>query len=199
MDATFGCPMCGHKVPPGTPTCGNCGNDLRPYFRNDPLAGPATSASPKLLRRLALLTLVVGAFIVYGGQVRERLDDLGGQRLPQLIEPPAAPGEVTEVVEVPGYRGVRPLIRDLQAGGLPCSHMQIDSAGPPVETGSCQSRGTHVQVNVYLSRPSLRMAEEIFTDWPFAHVHRHNWWVITSEPVAKEVRDILGGKLTRAQ
>ena len=197
MEATFGCPQCGHKVPPGTPTCGNCGNDLRPYFSNNPLAGPATAASPKLLRRIALLTLVVGAFAVYGGQVRERLDELDGSiSEPEVVEFPA-PG-VNEVVAIPGYAGVRPLIRDLRAGGMPCSQMQIDSAGPPVETGSCQSRGTHVQVNVYLSRPSLRMAEEIFSDWPFAYVHRHNWWVITSEPVAKEVRNILGGKLTRA-
>ena len=192
MEATFGCPQCGHKVPPGTPTCGNCGNDLRPYFRNDPLAGPATSASPKLLRRLALLTLVVGAFFLYSGQVKEWLDELNGS----ISKPLPAPG-VNEVVEIPGYAGVRPLIRDLRAGGLPCSRMQIDVAGPPVETGSCQSRGTHVQVNVYLSRASLRMADEIFSEWPFAYVHRHNWWVITSEEVAPRVRDILGGKLTR--
>ena len=197
MEATFGCPQCGHKVTPGTPTCGNCGNDLRPYFSNNPLAGPATAASPKLLRRLALLTLVVGAFVVYGGQVRERIDELEGQPLPKLIEP-AAPGAVTEVVEFPGYGGVRPLIADLRSGGLPCNRVQIDSAGPPVETGSCQNKGTHVQVNVYLTRPSLRMAKEIFREWPFAHVHRGNRWVITTEPVAEQVRDILGGKLTRA-
>lgn len=199
MEATFPCPQCGYQVPTGTPTCGNCGNDLRRFFGDDPLAGPGSAGSSRAIRRLVLTAVAIGLFVAYSGQVKLKIESFTeSERIPpEVIRELPPPGGILETTG--GHRSVRAVIRALRRGGLPCTAIRIESLGPPAENGSCQSRGSHVQINVYLSQPSLRMAKQIFREAPFAHVHKDNWWVIAPEPVAERVRRILGGRLTRAE
>ncbi|HJR44896.1 MAG TPA: hypothetical protein VJ927_04770 [Actinomycetota bacterium] len=201
-DNSFGCPQCGHRVPYGTPTCGNCGNDLRPYFRNSPYASPASSASPRAIGLLALLLLVGGGIFLFRAPVDEFIDELG-DRVDEIQDTIPDGGEEVEVTEefgprTRGYRHIPALVRDLRAGGLPCRDTVVDTSDKYLETGSCQSNGTHVQINIYLEPSTLEGAEEIFQDWPFDTAHKDNWWVITSRPVAREAARILGARFTKA-
>lgn len=193
-EATFGCPACGNQVTYGTPTCGNCGNDLRPYFQASMPTAMSSSGGPRWILLFALLLLLGGGLYV-ASDPRAVIDLIPNetQDLPG-VEFEARPGRSRPLA---GYARVSDLVRDLRAGGLPCTKMKVDSAGPPVETGSCQSRGTHVQINIYLDRNSLRFAQDIFREWPFATVHADNWWVITQGRVAKRVAEITGGRLQR--
>lgn len=197
-DESFGCPQCGHRVSYGTPTCGNCGNDLRPYFRNSPLASPTSSASPRAIGLLALLLLLGGGIFLLRTPVDELVGDISDkvEEFQGTIEEPAV--EIPARRPTKGYQRVAALVRDLRAGGLPCNAIKIDATNDYIETGSCQSRGTHVQINIYLEPNTLQGAREIFQDWPFDTVHKDNWWVITSRPVAKEVARITGGRFQKS-
>lgn len=196
-DETFGCPQCGHRVAYGTPTCGNCGNDLRPYFRDSPLASPTSSASPKAIALMALLLLLGGGIFLLRTPVEDFVTDVTDkvEEFQGTIEEPAV--EIPAGRPVKGYRHIDDLVRDLRRGGLVCRQMRVTS-DVNLETGSCQSRGTHVQINIYLEPNTLKGAREIFQDWPFDTVHKDNWWVITSRPVAKEVARITGGRFQKA-
>jgi hypothetical protein len=56
-----------------------------------------------------------------------------------------------------------------------------------------------VQINIYFSRVSLESVEDIMKRGAFNYVHDANWFVVTQLPTAREVHDILGGKLVRAR
>jgi hypothetical protein len=105
-------------------------------------------------------------------------------------------------VESP-YKNVKELVAALNKGGLRCTQTKTDAANGTVATGSCQAPGevvrTHVQINIYFSQPSLSSAENIMKQRAFNYVHDANWFVITQLPTAREVHDILGGKLVRAK
>ena len=192
----FGCPACGNSVIYGTPSCGNCGNDLRPYFQATMPTTIASSGGPRWMLLLAMVLLLGGGLYVASEPrgvidlLPDEVEDVPSVEFDADVRPPRPAA---------GYGAVRGLVRDLRKGGLPCAGTKIDSAGPPVESGSCQSRGTHVQINVYLDRASLRFAEGMFREWPFPTVHSDNWWVITTRPVAKQVAEITGGRFRKAQ
>ncbi|HWL64414.1 MAG TPA: hypothetical protein VNP73_00420 [Actinomycetota bacterium] len=94
-----------------------------------------------------------------------------------------------------GYKGVRAIIRDINAGGVRCTARTVDQKDDYTSTGSCQVGGTHVQINVYFFGPSIDSVEKSFKDGPFSFVHDDNWFVITQTPVARQIRGALDGRL----
>ena len=147
---------------------------------------------------MALLLLLGGGIFLLRTPVEDFVTDVTDkvEEFQGAIEEPAV--EIPAGRPIKGYRKVRALVGDLRAGGLACTQTRIDSTNRYIETGSCQSRGTHVQINIYLEPNTLDGAREIFQDWPFDTVHQDNWWVITSRPVAKEVARITGGRFQKA-
>ena len=105
-------------------------------------------------------------------------------------------------VESP-YNSVKELVVALNKGGLDCNQVKTDQADDTIATGSCQAPGEvvriHVQINIYFFKPSLEAARDIMAQRAFTYVHDANWFVVTQLQTAKEVKDILGGKLVRAK
>jgi hypothetical protein len=127
------------------------------------------------------------------------VDDLEGAVDDGMPADVPAPEVVLEGGEpAPGYGGVREIAADLRAGGIPCRRVAIDASEETVESGSCTVRGTHVQMIVYRTQGTLDFAiTEIYgDDWPFAYVHDENWFVSTTDPLARKIRRVLGGTLS---
>ena len=101
------------------------------------------------------------------------------------------------------FKGVRELVAALNEGGLRCTQAKVDSADENLTTGSCQAPGefasTHLQINIYFAETTLEFAEEIFKERVFTYVHDDNWFVVTQLPEARQVHEILGGRLVRAK
>lgn len=101
------------------------------------------------------------------------------------------------------FKGVRELVAELNNGGLRCTQAKVDSADENLTTGSCQAPGesasTHLQINIYFSVTTLEFAKEIFKERAFTYVHDDNWFVVTQLPEARQVQEILGGRLVRAK
>lgn len=189
------CRTCGYTSPHGTPTCGNCAADLRAQPpRGRPLAAPRSGAR-RLVAVLLLLGVLGGGLSAATEAVGDAVDwfddATGGQDAPPGA---AAPATVEAVVD--GFGSVPAVARALRAGGLPCGRVKVDSADDVVATGSCQSRGTHVQINLYFSPETIRFARrEIFdAESPFAFAHADNWWVVSQPDVARRAARILGGR-----
>lgn len=192
------CPNCGYSVAVEASVCGNCGALIgRPL---------ATRLAPSRTGRLAILAVAalgVGGFFAF----RETVPAILKDAWEAVEEELGTPEFETPVIETPviegrialGYRRVRPLVADLNAGGLKCNRIQVDSSDDFLEAGSCQSRGTHVQINVYLRPESIEFAEtEIFSkESPFTFLHKDNWWIISSRSVVRAARGILGGEIGR--
>ncbi|HEX2051056.1 MAG TPA: hypothetical protein VHJ34_10575 [Actinomycetota bacterium] len=191
------CRTCGYTSPHGTPTCGNCAADLRsqpPHGR--PLAAPRSGA-----RRLVAVLLLLG---VLGGGLSAAAEAIGDavdwfDDATRVGDPPgaevAAPATIEAVAD--GFASVPAVARAVRAGGLPCGRVKVDSADDSVATGSCQSRGAHVQISVYLTPATIDFARtKLFDDeWPFAFAHAHNWWVSSEPRVVRRVARILGGRV----
>lgn len=196
---SFPCPACGWEISYGTPTCGNCGTDLRPYH-GGPLAGPTGSQVPTRLIRLLLVgAILVGAGLMLRDPIgdaieglEENLDGFGTER------EAGEPQEPEEFVGG-GYRNVRALARVLNEGGLRCRRVVVDQSDGSVSTGSCRVGTTHVQINIYHQAEVLRSALDIFKESSFTWVHGDGWFVITQPPVARRVHEILGGRLRVAR
>ena len=193
-DGSFSCPSCGWELAYGTPTCGNCGTDLRPYY-GGPLAGPTGTRVPSgVIRLLVVAAIVLGAGFFLVDPIRDAFDDFSesfeGFGDAERVEP-----EAVEVEVIAGYRNVRALARALNEGGLRCGRVVVDQSDEFLSTGSCQASGTHVQINIYRQPEILASALEIFKEGPFTWVHDDGWFVITQTPVARRVHDILGGRL----
>ena len=192
----FSCPSCGWELPYGTPTCGNCGTDLRPYY-GGPLAGPTGTRVPSgVIRLLVVATIVLGAGFFLVDPIRDAVDDFteNFEGFGSGVDP-AEPEVVEEEPVVAGYRNVRALVRALNAGGLRCGRVVVDQSDEFLSTGSCQASGTHVQINIYRQTQVLESAREIFKEGPFTWVHDDGWFVITQTSVARRAHEILGGRL----
>ena len=106
-------------------------------------------------------------------------------------------GNTDEDVTI-GYQSVDQVVRAINAGGVPCGQKQVDHADEYVATGSCQSRGTHVQINLYLKESTLDFGKDFYADSPFTVVHKDNWWVSSTLPVVREIKRAIGGRVTQA-
>ncbi|MDQ3982570.1 MAG: hypothetical protein M3271_07825, partial [Actinomycetota bacterium] len=96
------------------------------------------------------------------------------------------------------YRHVPEVVRDIRAGGIPCTGTTVDSSDEFVETGSCQSNGMHVQINLYFQPAGIEFAKEFYREFVFASVHADNWWVSGDEALMRRIRQALGGRLQPA-
>jgi hypothetical protein len=96
-----------------------------------------------------------------------------------------------------GYRHIPQVVADLRAGGIPCSSTRVDSSDDYVESGSCQSNGSHVQINLYFDPASMKLARQFYADFAFASVHADNWWVSGETTLMARIQKVLGGKLNR--
>lgn len=211
---TTTCPSCGYRVEAGTPVCGNCGYQL---------SGPAlpqtmASRGTGIVKFAAVLLVVAGIAALVLTQSNRVLDLLEGSGAGGSVDVTQDDGtdddrggggnssgggdDRTGDVESP-YKGVRELAAALNEGGLDCRRVQVDSADDTLATGSCQAPGdavrTHVQINIYFFEPSLKAAEEIMKQRVFTTVHDANWFVTTQLETAREVQQILGGRLVRAK
>ncbi|MFN2587885.1 MAG: hypothetical protein ABR613_07195 [Actinomycetota bacterium] len=211
---TFPCPKCGHQLPAGTPICGNCGTIQggggAPYVP-EPLA--ASGIRPGVVVSVFLIVAVaVGAFFARGA-ISDAFEAVGD----------AFEGATTQTTEDGGtggrngrggagdggsgsnggkgiaiaYRHVGQVVRDLRAGGIPCTAARVDGSDDYVETGSCQSNGSHVQINLYFQPASLRLAGEIYEEFAFAWVHDDNWYVSGETSLMARIQKVLGGRLYR--
>ncbi|MDQ3916758.1 MAG: zinc ribbon domain-containing protein [Actinomycetota bacterium] len=107
-------------------------------------------------------------------------------------------GSNDEKPDVPiGYRHVGQIVRDIRAGGIPCTATRVDGSDAYLETGSCQSNGSHVQINIYFHAASLELAREFYSDFAFASVHADNWWVSGETTLMARIQKVLGGRLNR--
>lgn len=209
---TFRCPKCGHSVPVGTPICGNCGTILQGgSYVPEPLA--ASGIKPGAVIVFAfVLALGVGGFLA-----RDQIADLfesAGDAIGEGTDS-AGPTSIGGGGGVPGgggggggnggggggsrpagARNVGEIVREIRAAGIPCTSQKVDSSDDYVATGSCQSEGQHVQINLYFRPESMAFAEEFYADWAFATVHRDNWWISGNEAVMRRIHKALGGKFT---
>lgn len=177
----------------GTPTCGNCGTDLRPYF-GGPLGRPVgTSVPGGFIRALVILGILFGAGFFLIDPIREAVEDF--EETFTGVDRVEGDAQVIEEQGIGGFRNVRALARALNDGGLRCRSIVVDQADEYTTTGSCQAGGTHVQINIYRQPLVLRAARDTFKDGPFTWVHDDGWFVITQPQVAREVHAILGGRL----
>lgn len=210
------CRKCGYQVDSGASVCGNCGSPMSSkLFGRSTSPAQATAIPRGIIAFLVLIGLVGGAALLLRepiagliDEAREVIDGGGGEEQP-FVAPNTEGGETEgsgktkdpDKAKGPkttkGYAHVKDLVRDLNRGGLDCSQAVVDAHDESISTGSCLASGTHVQINIYLFPPSLEGASESFRDSPFTYVHKQNWFVITQDSVAREVKRILGGRLHR--
>jgi len=201
----------------GTPICGNCGqptsgrtNPFRPLAESGgslgapggPLAG-GRGPLAALVKPLVVLLVIGGlGFALFGPaqdaieKVTGIVDDLEGAVDEGMSADVPAPEVVVEGQEpARGYAGGREIAADLRKGGIRCRGVAIDASEETVESGSCTVRGSHVQMIVYRTQGTLEFAiNELYgDDWPFAYVHDQNWFVSTTDPLARKIQRVLGG------
>lgn len=212
MNQTFACPNCGYQLEVGTPTCGNCGTILQGgTVVPPPLA--ATGIRPGLVIMTLLILGLGGAAFFARGLIAD-LFESAGDAVESLEEDPAQEpigggrvpgggagggnggGGGEEVVEI-GYRRVAEVVRDMRAGGVPCSPARVDHSDDVIETGSCQSNGSHVQINLYFDPNAIEYAEEFYREFAFASVHDANWWVSGETALMARIQKAIGGRLHR--
>lgn len=208
---TFACPKCGHSVPVGTPICGNCGTILQGGTHvPEPLA--ARGIKPGAVVTFA----VVLAIVVAGFLARDEIGDLfesaseGFDTATESADPETIGGGGAGNIgggngggggggggrgnEIEGPRHVADLVRRMRAAGIPCSPAKVDSTDAYVETGSCQSNGQHVQINLYFQPESFEFAKEFYADWAFASVHDENWWISGDTALMRRIHAAIGGR-----
>ena len=215
---TTTCPYCGFANESGGPVCGNCGRQLQGgYEYSGSLADKGTGWVK--LAVIAAILVGIGALLwTQGPKLVDSFNELTGtdavdEALDELNElddlddiggggNSAGNNGSGNDVESP-YNSVKELVAALNKGGLDCNRVKTDLADDTIATGSCQAPGEvariHVQINIYFFRPSLESARDIMAQRAFTYVHDANWFVVTQLETAKEVHDILGGKLVRAK
>ena len=223
MDATntpkIPCPKCGHELEPGTPICGNCGTIQGGGGGThvpQPLA--ATGIRPGAVIAAGLVVALAAGVFFARGAISDAFDSVSGA-VDEATGGAAEDGDPQEIggggaggpggggpggggsnggPRVPvGYRHIPQVVSDLRAGGIPCTSTRVDSSDDYVETGSCQSNGSHVQINLYFDPGSLKLARQFYADFAFASVHADNWWVSGETALMARVQKVLGGKLNR--
>lgn len=195
QEEKFPCPNCGEALALGTPICGNCGTVLQ-----HGTAVPPPLAASGIRPGSFLPLLLVIAIVVAGFLGRERIEDFFGSVEDAVEDVPAGggPGQVGVVdgdrIEV-AYRNIGALVRDLRAGGVPCTNMTVDHQDEILSSGSCQSNGMHVQITLYYERNGLEFAKDFYAKFAFASVHDANWWVSGDTALMRRVKRALGGRL----
>lgn len=205
------CPKCGHELEQGTPICGNCGT-IQGGGPHVPQPLAAAGIRPGAVITVGLvLALTAGAFFARGAiadlfrSVDTAVEDATGGAAGEQDPPDiggggaATPGGKSDKgPRVPiGYRHVPQVVADLRAGGIPCTSTQVASADGYVESGSCQSNGSHVQINLYFDPGSMKLARQFYAEFAFASVHADNWWVSGETALMERIQKVLGGKLNR--
>lgn len=190
---TFACPKCGHSLPVGTPICGNCGTILQggPYVP-EPLA--ARGIRPGAVVTFAVVVAIAVAGFLGRETIGDAIDSLSdaardagsgeGRFQPDIPDIDIPDIDIPEIdvgdgggPRVPGARNVGQVVREIRAAGIPCAQMDVQAADEYVASGSCISNGLHVQMNIYFRDVTMEFAREFYSDWPFATVHRDNWWI----------------------
>lgn len=214
---TFPCANCGHQLPTGTPICGNCGTIVGGSSAGagvpEPLA--AGGIRPGAVIALVATLAVAGAFFFARGAITDAFDGLTGSdsAADSVGEPPIGGGGGNEIGgggkgggdkggggrngPVISYRKVAAVVRDIQAGGVPCTGTRVDSSDDFLETGSCQSNGSHVQINLYFDPNGIEFAKDFYDDFAFASVHADNWWVSGETALMARIQKAIGGRLHR--
>ncbi|HEV2755304.1 MAG TPA: hypothetical protein VG318_05960 [Actinomycetota bacterium] len=208
---TFPCPKCGYQLGPGTPICGNCGTIQGGGTGGgthvpEPLAAAGIKPGA-VIAALLVVGLAAGLFFARGAisdafdsvgdavdeATRGGADDPGGREIGG-----GGGGSDEQKPAVPiAYRRVEQVVRDIRAGGIPCTDTRVDGADRFVQTGSCQSNGSHVQINLYFEPASLKLAREFYAEFAFASVHADNWWVSGETSLMARIQKVLGGRLKR--
>ncbi|HEX2296286.1 MAG TPA: zinc ribbon domain-containing protein [Actinomycetota bacterium] len=208
---TFACPKCGHSVPVGTPICGNCGAILQGGTHvPEPLA--ASGVRPGVVITAALSVALIVAGFLAREQIKDAIDSVADTFQGETSGAGADRPEVDiPDIDIPdidigggGGGGGRPrgqggtnvgaIVRELRAAGIPCSNMQVQSADAYVATGSCQSNGQHVQINVYYTPETMAFAEDFYSEFAFASAHRDNWWISGETGLVRRIARALDAR-----
>ena len=208
------CPNCSHQLPVGTPICGNCGTILQGGSAVPaPLA--ASGIRPGAVIVIVTAIALAGAVFFARGAISDAIDSVTGA-VEDAVDSneiggpgqPPIPGGGKPGGGKPGgggnqsalkisYRHVPEVVRDIRAGGIPCSPARVDSSDEYLETGSCQSSGSHVQINLYFTEAGIQFAKDFYDDFAFASVHADNWWVSGDTALMARIQKAIGGKLHR--
>ena len=203
---TFSCPKCGHSLAVGTPICGNCGTILQGgTYVPEPLG--ASGFRPGLvISAVIALAVLVGGFLARE-QIRDAFDsvadtfegatdvDIPDIDIPDIDIPDIDPGDPLGP-RVPGARNIGQLVREIRAAGIPCSNMDVQAADGYVASGSCQSNGSHVQINIYFREATMDAARQFYSDWAFATAHKDNWWISGETQLMRSIARGLGARFT---
>lgn len=213
---TFACPKCGHSLEVGTPICGNCGTILQGGTHvPEPLA--ASGVRPGVVIAAALVVaLGLGVFFARE-QIGDAFDAVGdavesGTQGTDSADPKTIGGGGGNgggdggnggksggnggggSNRPAGPRHVGQVVAEIRAAGIPCTGTRVDSSDEYVETGSCQSNGQHVQINLYFQPQTVAFAEDFYADFAFASVHRDNWWISGDTALMRRIHRALGGR-----
>lgn len=202
---TFACPKCGQSLPVGTPICGNCGTILQGGTHvPEPLA--ARGFKPAAVMVFALVVALGIAGFVARDDIAElfetttvELDGGADRAIPETSkkkQPGGGGRGGGQSGRIEGPRSTGQIVRRIRAAGIPCASAKVDSSDGYVETGSCQSNGQHVQINLYFRPESFRFAEDFYDDWAFATVHDDNWWISGDTALMHRIHAALGGRFT---
>jgi hypothetical protein len=200
---TFSCPKCGHVVPVGTPICGNCGTILQGgSYVPEPIA--ARGIRPGAVITFALAVAVAAAAFFGRGAIGDAFDSLGdavedaGPDVPNLdfpdIDIPELDPNDPLGPRVPGAKNVGAVVREIRAAGIPCTQMDVQAADEYVASGSCQSQGQHVQINIYFRKATMDFAAEFYADFAFASAHRDNWWISGDAALMRRIARALDAR-----
>lgn len=196
---TFSCPKCGHSLTVGTPICGNCGTILQGgSYVPEPLAAHGFRPGPIISIALTA-ALGIAGFLgrdSIGDFFSRTVDDVSvdAPNFPDIDIPDIDPGDPLGP-RVPGARNVGQIVREIRAAGIPCTQMDVQSADDYVATGSCQSEGRHVQINIYFRQVTFDAGRDFFiSDWPFATAQRDNWWISGDTAVVRAIARGLDAK-----
>ncbi len=204
---TFACPKCGHSLAVGTPICGNCGTILQGGTHvPEPLGASGFRPGLVAASAFALALLVAGflardtirdAFDSFGDTVKDATGgaDIPDVEIPDIDIPDFDPGDPLGP-RIEGARNVGEIVREIRAAGIPCGSMDVQVADGSVATGSCQSRGQHLQINIYFRQTTFEFAQGFYSDWAFASAHRDNWWISGPTPVIRRIARELDARFT---
>lgn len=198
---TFACPKCGHSLEVGTPICGNCGTILQGgSYVPEPLA--ARGIRPGAVISVALTIAVAVAGFLGRDAIGDAFDSVGDSasridvpdiEIPDIDIPDFDPGDPLGP-RIPGARNVGAVVREVRAAGIPCTNMDVQAADGYVASGSCQSDGRHVQINVYFRQATFDFAEQFYADFAFASAHRDNWWISGDTALMRRIARATGAR-----
>ncbi len=206
---TFPCPKCGHQLPVGTPICGNCGTILQGgTYVPEPLAAHGIRPGPVIA--VALVAALGVAAFLGREQIKDVVDAVTDEFETETIREDAPPADVpggnkggnkgggdkggAGRPDSEGARGVVQVARELRAAGIPCTQVKVDASDAFVESGSCQSNGQHVQINLYFTPETIEFARDFYADFAFASVHRDNWWISGDTALMRRIAAGLGAR-----